>query len=434
MLDALDLARVFLFKAKMVYNPCQLSIPLEVAVIVVAVIEAAEYFYSSTIIIWQIIFHFNLPSVPNGYKTSRTFDLILYSFSFLAAIGLFIGSQKKNVRLCWTWIKYTGVYGIITSFKSVLIIDGTCCEFGSYYWYEEHVRLDLLWLVVELYFVYVVFAFIKQLYQETPQQINASTPGALVTDQAQNPDSRLNKPATLIFRSSAKIVPNPCQCGISLEVGVIVVSVIEAVQYFYASIDIFFILHFYLGPEGWTYRPLPDGYLTRKIIDLIFYTIAILLAIGLFIGSQMVLYSRFSFISFTRIYFGSRHLSCPHITVGTADFLLQLTTFLVAIGLFIGYQKKIRVLCWVWIGHRAFYASFLYPLCLAVACRVSFYFACIIYAFIKQLRRVNPRKTDAELEDSTPAAAQLQPQPSAIAQEGVTPALQPDSNAEVSPV
>ncbi|ODM94236.1 hypothetical protein Ocin01_12444 [Orchesella cincta] len=193
----------------------------------------------------------------------------------------------------------------------------------------------------------------------------------------------------------------PCPC-MSLELGVIVVAVIDAVLYchtsIYAFIDVYTSRRYYFDYPDYDQR----ANTARKTIEV-------------------------------------------------ANFLLHVTAILMAIVLFAGSRKKSAVMCWAWIGHTVAFAvifiTFLIFIdaivrhqyyksdptlnllgCLWLA--IQLYFVGIVYAFIRSLRPVDPQQAKVELGGSTPA----DPQPSAIGQEGAVSPHQTSSQTEVEPV
>ncbi|ODM94237.1 hypothetical protein Ocin01_12445, partial [Orchesella cincta] len=420
----------------------------------------AQYFYSSVVIYITLHFVRGSPYVPSAFITTRIFDLIIYFVAILVAIGLFIGSQKKIAALCWTWIGYTGIYGAITLVKFIVIIFGKCCDFGEdNNWYKEFIVLDLLWLVVELYFGCVVYAFIEQLGQEDSQKVNAelgdSTPAgdqvqpeSSVIAEAQNPGVQFCALFTLIaniacvgfliaeyhiiilnqdftpkilfgpleFLPPVKMPPNPCPCmkGMTLQWGVRAVAIIEAVVH--------------------------SLIILANILGLVALELAAVKPV--------------------------RGCKCKNIkTTPTLRpiIIVALTLFVIniplAMLLFLGAHKKRALLCWIWIGCTAvsrvlifisvtlifsgiygtFRRYFLIGALELVFITIEVYFLYVVFVFIRQLRQVGQQQINTGLDQSasTPGAGQpsdqlqLQPQPSASS---ATESKQPDPQTEVSTV
>ncbi|ODM88752.1 hypothetical protein Ocin01_17930 [Orchesella cincta] len=85
---------------------------------------------------------------------------IILTLAFVMAFVLFVGAQKKNITLCWAWIGFTSTLILLNTITFIVAVAGSYGELRSFL--SPGIR-ELISVLFETYFVFVVHAFIKQL-------------------------------------------------------------------------------------------------------------------------------------------------------------------------------------------------------------------------------------------------------------------------------
>ncbi|ODM98536.1 hypothetical protein Ocin01_08145 [Orchesella cincta] len=227
-------------------NPCPCT-SLQNGVKAVAVVEAVihvwfVYRYAKAV---KTINDWAESPLPLARETAKTWDpyipfivgwLVINCFRVILALVLFFGALKKLSPLIWTWFGFTSLFLFLSVIYLILMIASTISGLTYYI-----IEVGFL-IVVDIYFLYVVFAFLAQLrkqgqpmsaYHGGPNEASShgkgQSTGQWMTERTMplnNLSSHLNLsssafpllPDPLFSRirlicSSVKMVPNPCPNG-----------------------------------------------------------------------------------------------------------------------------------------------------------------------------------------------------------------------------
>ncbi|ODM98537.1 hypothetical protein Ocin01_08142 [Orchesella cincta] len=158
----------------MLLNPCPCT-SLQKGVKVVALFEAvlSLYFVYRSFTLLQALaaldgFDPTLYELARGNRPLIILHLLVYILQVLFAALLFLGAHKNNSGLCWTWF---GFLTLVILFRIIYGILITTEVLGTSITTSFHLIEVVIISLVEIYLLYVDYAFIAQLRQQTEEQL-----------------------------------------------------------------------------------------------------------------------------------------------------------------------------------------------------------------------------------------------------------------------
>ncbi|CAL8102530.1 unnamed protein product [Orchesella dallaii] len=157
-------------------NPCPCML-LETGVKVIAIIEVLLTSLGLAVLYLNYAVLANLnPTLEKhkqgleNFKLAVIYSIILVTCQLLLSIGLFFGAVTKNICLCQAWVVITIIEVVSTVIAEILafvveVFDTGSPEMATGIVWEIPVSVTVLAICIELYFLFVVFAFIQQLHR-----------------------------------------------------------------------------------------------------------------------------------------------------------------------------------------------------------------------------------------------------------------------------
>ncbi|CAL8102527.1 unnamed protein product [Orchesella dallaii] len=97
-------------------------------------------------------------------KTILISNMVVIGFTTLVSFGLCIGAVKRSTRLCWVWIVMT-IIGICFAIIITVSTTGMMAQDQDNASSSRNTVILCITIAIQLYFLWVVFAFIQQVKQ-----------------------------------------------------------------------------------------------------------------------------------------------------------------------------------------------------------------------------------------------------------------------------